>query len=165
MNSILRISSVWFCVLALAARALPSADPAAFFKDVQLATATVVTYDGDKNIMNKGSGFFINEQGHLITSNDVLKGAHSAVVITHDSNEYPVKLVLAECAESGLVKLSVDIPGDSVKFLTPASSVPKTAEQIVAADGTAKTEQAFSGGLVITGRDIPSTGKIRLTKN
>ena len=58
-------------MLALAGRARPSADPAALFKHVQLATTTVVNYDGDKNSLNKGAGFFINEQGHLITNYDI----------------------------------------------------------------------------------------------
>ena len=96
MNIMLRISSVWFCVFVLAARALPSADPAALFKEVRPAIATVVTYDDNKNSLNKGAGFFINGQGNLITNYDVLKGASSAEVTTYDGNDYPVKQVLAE---------------------------------------------------------------------
>ena len=74
MNSMLRISSVWFCVLALVGRAMPAVDPAEIAKEIQPAVATVVTYDSEKNILNKGSGFFINEQGRLITNYEILKG-------------------------------------------------------------------------------------------
>jgi S1-C subfamily serine protease len=128
MNIMLRISSVWFCVFVLAARAMPSADPAALYKEVRPAIAIVVAYDGNKNILSKGTGFFINEQGNLITNYDLLKGAQSAEVIAYDGNDYPIKLVLAESAESGLVEVSVDIPQDAVKVLPSAASAPKVTQ-------------------------------------
>jgi S1-C subfamily serine protease len=145
MNIMLRISSVWLCVFALAARALPSADPATLFKEVRPAIAMVVTYDGNKNSLNKGAGFFINEQGNLITNYDVLKGASSAEVTTYDGNDYPVKQVLAESAQSGLVILSVDIPQNTVKFVQFAVSVPKITEPVITVDVDAKAEQALGG--------------------
>jgi len=160
MNSMLRISSVWFCIFALAGRELPSADPVALFKEVQPAIATVVAYDGDKNSLNKGTGFFINEQGHLVTNYAILNGAYSAEVITNDGNEYPIKSILVESTDSRLVKVSLDIPKDVVKFVRLAGAAPKVAERVIAAESPAKTEQAFSGGIVIAVRDIPSTGKI-----
>ena len=120
MNIILRISSVWFCVLALASRAMPAADPADLLKEIQPAIATVLTYDSEKKNLHKGSGFFINEQGYLITNYGILKGAHSAEVETYNGIKYPIKLILAESPESGLVKVSLDISKDTVKFIRSA---------------------------------------------
>ncbi|MBN2592854.1 MAG: trypsin-like peptidase domain-containing protein, partial [Sedimentisphaerales bacterium] len=160
MDSMLRISSVLFCVLALTGRALPAADPAGLLKEIRPAVATVVTYDSNKNILNKGAGFFINEQGDLITNYDILKRAYSAVVKTSDDKEHPIKLVLVESADSSLVKVSVDIHEDAVKSVKLAALVPKVTEQVIVLDGSRKIEQAFNGGIVIAVRDIPSTGKI-----
>ncbi|MGB2865963.1 MAG: tetratricopeptide repeat-containing serine protease family protein, partial [Sedimentisphaerales bacterium] len=160
MNIMLRISSVCFCVLALAGRAMPASNPAELLKEIQPAIATVITYDGDKNSLNKGTGFFVNEQGHLITNYGILKGAHSAVVKISDGREYPIKLVQGESPDSGLVKVSVDVSEDAVKFVRLAGAVPKVTEQVIVADSSARIEQALSGGIVIAVRDIPSTGKI-----
>ena len=156
MNRMLRISSIWFCLLAFTGRALPAVDPAEFLKEIQPAVVTVVTYDSEKNILNKGSGFFINEQGDLITNFSILKGAHSAEIKNFKGNEYAIKMVLAQSPESGLVKVSVDIPEDTVKFVKLASAVPKVTEQVMTFDNSAK----ISSGIVIAVRDIPSTGNI-----
>ena len=160
MSSMLRISSVWFCVLVLSARAMPSAEPDAFLRDIKPAIATIVTYDQQRNSLNKGSGFFINGQGHLITNYDILKGAHSAEVITYDGNDYPVKLVLAENADSSLAMVAVDIPEDAVKFIRRAETAPKVTERVIAIDGATKTGQDLIGGIIIAVRDIPSAGKV-----
>ena len=54
MNSMLRIYSVWFCVLVLVSRTMPASDPAELLKEIQPAIATVIAYDSEKNILNKG---------------------------------------------------------------------------------------------------------------
>jgi S1-C subfamily serine protease len=42
--------------------------------DVQQAVATIRTFDPDMKPVGLGTGFFINNQGHLITNHHVLKG-------------------------------------------------------------------------------------------
>ena len=55
MKNMLRISSIWFCLFALTGRAIPAAEPAEFLEDIRHAVATIITYDGNKNILNKGA--------------------------------------------------------------------------------------------------------------
>ncbi|MDH3566897.1 MAG: hypothetical protein OEM61_06025, partial [Desulfobacteraceae bacterium] len=37
-------------------------------KKIQPAVVTIVAYDVNRNVTNLGSGFFVDEKGHLITN-------------------------------------------------------------------------------------------------
>ncbi len=129
-------------------------------KEVQPAVVTILTYDKEKKPLSQGTGFFINEKGHLITNYHVLKGAYSATVRTFDGKEFPVKLVLAENEVVDLIKLSVDVPEETVRFIQVAKTVPEVAERIIVVGSPLGLEQTVSEGIVSAVRDIPTIGKI-----
>ncbi|MBA7631579.1 Photosystem I assembly protein Ycf3 [subsurface metagenome] len=129
-------------------------------KIVKPAVVTIETYDKKGKPLGNGSGFFINKQGHLITNYHVLKGAYSTIVKTFDGKEYPVKLILAESETTDLIKVSVDIPEQMVKFIELSQNTPEVGERVIVVGSPLGLEQTVSEGIVSAIRDIPTIGKI-----
>ncbi len=95
-------------------------------KQIQPAVVTVIGYDAQRRIIRLGSGFFINQQGHLITNVHVLAGVSQAEVKTLAGGRYPLKTVLAEDRRLDLIKLAVELPqGPPPIFWRSAPSCPR----------------------------------------
>jgi len=129
-------------------------------KIVRPPVITIETYDKKGKPLGSGSGFFINKQGHLITNYHVLKGAYSTIVKTFDGKEYPVKLILAESETTDLIKVSVDIPEQIVKFIEFSQNTPEVGERVIVVGSPLGLEQTVSEGVISGIRDIPTIGKI-----
>jgi len=129
-------------------------------KEIQPAVVTVITYDKDENLLGQGSGFFIDDKGHVITNYHILVGAYSAKVKACDGKAYPVKLVVAENENIDLIKVSVDMPEKAVKFVQLTNTAPEVAERVLVIGSPMGLEQTVSEGIVSAVRDIPTIGKI-----
>lgn len=129
-------------------------------KKVRPAVVLIETFDKDKKRLGGGSGFFINQKGHLITNYHVLKGAYTAEVKTYDGRMYSVKLVLAERQDVDLIKVLVDIPEKATKFVQVTNTVPEVAERVLVVGSPLGLEQTVSEGIVSAVREIPTIGKI-----
>ena len=92
----LQFSLIFFFILALSSQALAKLSLTKLVKKIQPAVVTVITYDMDKNVLGQGTGFFVDNKGHLITNYHVLKGGYTAEVQTYDGKKYPIKLVIAQ---------------------------------------------------------------------
>jgi tetratricopeptide (TPR) repeat protein len=128
-------------------------------KRIQPAVAKIVVYDMNKQVSSIGSGFFINQKGHLITNHHVLNGAFSAEVIAQDGSKYPIDRVIAQDRYADLVKVSVDIPHMLVQWLTVVDALPVIAEQVLVVGSPLGLEQSVSEGIVSAVREIPNLGK------
>jgi len=91
---ILILISLWVVILSKPLKA--ETDLTELVKVVQPSVATVVAYDVDSNVANIGTGFFVNNKGHLITNHHVLVGKFGAEIKTADGSTYPIKSVVAE---------------------------------------------------------------------
>jgi len=129
-------------------------------KKVQPAVVTVITYDYTKKILGQGSGFFIDENGHLITNYHVLKKAHTAEVKTAEGNKYAIDFIIAENKTMDLVKAHVNIPEPNVQWLEISKDVPKIAEHILVIGSPIGLEQTISEGIIAGFRDVPTAGKL-----
>ncbi|MFZ7127312.1 MAG: tetratricopeptide repeat protein [Desulfobacterales bacterium] len=127
---------------------------------VQKAVVAVQTYDGNMKATGVGTGFFINADGHLITSHHVLDGAFHAAVKTADGERYPIERVLAENSDADLIKVSVDIPPEAMRWIRVTAEVPPVAERIVVVGTPLGLEQTVSEGIVSAIREIPGAGDI-----
>ena len=96
MNRKYRILLVLIFVFLLAGQTFAEISLTKIVKKIQPAVVTVITYDKNNKALSQGSGFFIDNKGHLITNYHVLKGAYSADAKTYDGIKYPVKLVVGE---------------------------------------------------------------------
>ena len=127
-------------------------------KSIQPAVATVVAYDVNNNVANIGTGFFVNKYGHLITNHHVLVGRFSAEIRTADGGIYRIRKIVAESQDTDLIKVSVDIPQDSVRWLQLSDEVPPVAQRVVVVGSPMGLEQSVSDGIISSVREIPGLG-------
>lgn len=127
---------------------------------VQPAVVTIQTFDENMASTGIGTGFFIDSDGSLITNYHVIDGAFAASVKTAEGDSYPVAAVLAENQSVDLVKVSVDIPAEAVRWIAVTGDVPDIAERIVVVGTPLGLEQTVSEGIVSAIRELPGFGNI-----
>jgi S1-C subfamily serine protease len=57
-------------------------------KKTKPAVVFIQTFDKDNKPLGQGSGFFVNNKGHIVTNHHVLEGAYRATVKTLSGKEY-----------------------------------------------------------------------------
>lgn len=85
----------------------------------------IFEYDGT------GSGFFISDNGYIVTNNHVVSGAVTIEVYTqYRSQPYTAKLIgLSECDDLAILKIEIE----DAKYLVLDNSEPKLGQNILAA--------------------------------
>lgn len=129
-------------------------------KQIQPAVVTVMGYDAQGRITRLGSGFFINQGGHLITNVHVVAGASRAEVKTRDGARYPLKAVVAENRGFDLIKFAVEVPQGVPHFLAVSASLPEVGERVLVVGSPLGLEQTVSDGMVSGIRTFPGRGQI-----
>jgi len=129
-------------------------------KNVKPAIVLIQTFDANGQPSASGSGFFINDKGHIITNHHVIEDAYSATVKTISGNDYPVQAVLAKDIESDIVKLSVNIQDANIIPLKLSAAIPAEGEDVIVIGNPLGLESSVSTGIVSAVRDIPAFGKI-----
>ena len=86
-------------------------------KKVKPSVVLIETFDKDNKPISQGSGFFVNNKGHIVTNHHVLKGAYRATVKTSSGMEYPVEGIVAKDIEADIVKLFMKIPDANITIL------------------------------------------------
>jgi len=141
--------------LSLAQENLPE-----IVKKIEPSVVVITTYDKEGKILGQGSGFFISNDGDVITNRHVLQGANRVEVKTSEGKRYSITRVLAEDKEGDLIRVSVDISTSAVKPLGVTRSLPKVGEQVVVIGNPLGLERTVSDGIVSAVREIPEFGKI-----
>ena len=99
---------------------------------IRPAVVAVTVYDDQDEVVNQVSGFFINEDGHVISCRHVLRGASRAEVVTREGKAYAVRWVIAEDPDLDLVQLLVDVPEGEVPYLRMIDVNATNGEQVTA---------------------------------
>jgi len=141
--------------LSLAQKNLP-----AIVKRIAPSTVVILTYDEEGKILGQGSGFFISQNGDVITNWHVLQGASRAEVKTAEGKVYPITQIVAEDREGDIIRVSVDIPVEAVRALSVSTSIPEVGERVIVIGSPLGLERTVTDGIVSTVRDIPTFGKI-----
>ncbi len=110
-------------------------------KRIEPSIVIVFTYRGrfdiylkkkkEDDILRLGSGFFISQNGDIITNYHVLQGAGSAEVKTLDGKTYSITHIVAVDEQSDIIRLSVNIPSQYVLPLPLSATVPEVGERII----------------------------------
>jgi tetratricopeptide (TPR) repeat protein len=129
-------------------------------KKVEPAIVVIVTYDQEGRTLGQGSGFFINQEGDVITNFHVLEEASRAVVRTNDGKEYPVDKIVAEDKAGDLIRVSVKIPKETARPLSVVTTLPEVGERIVVIGTPLGLDRTVSDGIVSAVREIPGFGSI-----
>lgn len=148
-----------FCWLVMAGPINAVTELTKLVNEIRPAVVTVIVYDIDQEVAGIGSGFFIDQDGHLITNYHVLDGRYTAKVKTADGSTYPIKLIVADSKEADLVKVQVEIPSKKFKWVKTADRLPSIAEQILVVGSPMGLEQTVSEGIVSSIREIPTVGE------
>jgi serine protease Do len=145
-------------LIAISDAVLAETDLTELVKTIQPAVATVVAYDVNGNVANLGTGFFVSKEGLLVTNYHVLFGKFSAEIKTADGGTYPIKTIIAQNQATDLLKVKVDIPADSVRWLEVSDEPPLIAQHVVVVGSPMGLEQSVSDGIVSSVRKIPGVG-------
>jgi tetratricopeptide (TPR) repeat protein len=148
-------SIIW---LALTGQLAAEVNLTKLVNKISPAVVTVVVYDVNHRVTNIGSGFFIDENAHLVTNYHVLDGKYAAEVKTADGETYPIKLIVADNRAIDLVKVLVDIPREKIRWIKISKDLPSIAEQVMVVGSPMGLEQTVSEGIVSSIRKIPGVG-------
>ncbi len=129
-------------------------------KRIAPSTVIVFAYDNKGEFLKLGSGFFISQNGDIITNYHVLQGASSAEVKTSDGKTYPITHIVAIDKQSDIIRLSVDIPSKYVHSLSLSETVPEVGERILVYGSPLGLEKTVSDGIVSAIREVPGYGKL-----
>jgi tetratricopeptide (TPR) repeat protein len=148
-----------FC-LAFFLSSLAQEKLSAIVKNIEPSTVVILTYDKEGEILGQGSGFFISQNGDIITNWHVLQGASRAEVKTAQGKVYPINKIVAEDKEADIIRVSVDVPLKAIYPLSISDSIPEVGEPVVVIGSPLGLEQTVTNGIVSAVRDIPEFGKI-----
>jgi len=129
-------------------------------KKIEPSTVIVFTYDDKGEFLQLGSGFFISQNGDIITNYHVLQGASSAEIKTSDEKTYPITYIVAGDEQSDIIRLSVDIPSKYVHSLSLSATVPEVGERILVYGSPLGLEKTVSDGIISAIREVPGYGKL-----
>ena len=129
-------------------------------KRIAPSTVIVFTYDNKGEFLKLGSGFFISQNGDIITNYHVLQGASSAEIKTADEKTYPITYIVAGDEQNDIIRLSVNIPSQYVYPLSLSKTIPEVGERIIVYGSPLGLENTVSDGIVSAIRDIPDYGRI-----
>lgn len=85
-------------------------------KRIEPSVVIVFAYDNKGEFLQLGSGFFISQNGDIITNYHLLYGASSAEIKASDGKTYPITYIMAKDEKNDITRLSVDIPS---KYVLP----------------------------------------------
>ncbi len=129
-------------------------------KRIKPSVVIVFAYNNKGDFLQLGSGFFISQNGDIITNYHVLQGASSAEVKTSDGKTYPITYIVAEDEQNDIIRLSVDIPSKYALPLSLSETIPEIGERIIVYGSPLGLENTVSDGIVSSVREIFDYGKI-----
>lgn len=104
--------------------------------------------------MAQGSGFFISDDGYVVTNQHVVEGGDKFTVKMDDGTEYDAKLIGAD-ERTDLALLKIDGEGNKFTYVDFAPEAPNVGEWVVAVGNPFGLGGSVTAGIVSArGRDI-----------
>lgn len=111
------------------------------------AIAKITTYKEDGTTLHTGTGFFISEDGKLLSAYSLFNGAYKATVTDGGGKTYEVSTVLAADELYDVIKLQVEVP-KKVSFLKMAAAPLAVGAPVYLQPYTADKVKTFATGKV-----------------
>ena len=146
--------------IAILPQEKPMENLPSLIKRIKPSTVIIFVYDDKGEFLKLGSGFFISQNGDVITNYHVLQGASSAEIKTVDEKTYPITYIIAGDEQNDIIRLSVNIPSQYVYPLSLSKTTPEVGERIIVYGSPLGLENTVSDGIVSAIRDIPDYGRI-----
>lgn len=106
------------------------AAPVDVVKKVRPGVVTINVYNKYMQLSGSGNGFFINNNGEVVTNHHVMKGAFHSEIITAKGTKYPIVGIVAENPAKDLIKVKAQLPPGRIKPLSLRSNAPRLTEAI-----------------------------------
>ncbi len=137
------------------------------FKLINPGTVEIKTYRLNKVYYGMGSGFFINEDGLLLTNYHVIDNARAYQATMSDGKVYDIIKVVAYDKEKDIALLQADTKGEKVPYLEIGTELPKVGDAVYAIGSSLGLTGTFSSGIVSyvnrTIKEIPDVNFIQTT--
>ena len=137
------------------------------FDLINPGTVEIKTYRLNHQYWGLGSGFFISEDGLLLTNYHVIEEARAYQVTTSDGTVYDVTRVVAYDIDKDIAILKVNTKGKKMPYLEIAPELPAVGDAVYAIGSSLGLTGTFSSGIVSyvnrTVKDIPNVNFIQTT--
>jgi len=134
----------------------------ALINQTRPAVVTIVVFGSGEKPIRQGTGFFVNNNGHVITNRHVIEGAQQAKIITSEGKEYIANKILAVDTSADLARIRID-SNDQTPSLKLNTSVPKVGERVLIVGSPKGLEQTVSEGIISAVREVPGIGLVYQT--
>ncbi len=118
------------------------------FDLINPGTVEIKTYRLNDQYFGMGSGFFIDENGLLLTNYHVIGEARAYKVTMSDGTVYEVSKVVAYDIDKDIAILQVDTKGKKVPYLEIATELPEVGDAVYAIGSSLGLTGTFSSGIV-----------------
>ena len=134
-------------------------DFSALYKKVAPSVARIDVLDREGKLKS-GTGFFIREDGVLVTNYHVIEGSIKKEVKLSNGEIIPIERIIAENRGTDLVLLKLRAKGRSFSTLKVTDKKIKAGQPVVMMGGPFGLEGTISDGIISEIREIPDVGKI-----
>jgi len=157
-----KITTISVLTLLLSIYFTPSfsqTDLSALVKKVSPSVVSINVYDRENELIGTGTGFFISDQGYLVTNYHVIEDGVRAEAKLFNGEVLPIEGLLSEDIEGDLVLLSLGVTGRSFSSLKLAVKKIDIGQPVVVIGNPFGLEGTVSNGIVSAIRDMPELGK------
>ena len=159
MRTMLRAAMLMLIVLAVSETG-HAQDLTQVIRTVQPSVVTIVAYDVSGRPISQGTGFFIGDDGEVVTNFHVVQGAYRATVRFASGDEVPVRGILGDSEDWDLARLRVDSGWQQITGLPLASKLPEVGTRVIVVGSPLGMEQTVSDGIISAVRTVPSGGHL-----
>lgn len=121
--------------------------------DLAAAYTVEITAENDSYI-STGSGFFISDDGQVVTNYHVIEGMYAITVTDYYGNTYPVTQILAYAADLDIAVLKIEAPTPSAVL---NRSKPKTGAVVYTLGSSDGMTDTFTNGIISNNARVDET--------
>lgn len=137
-------------------------DLSALIKKVIPSVVVINVFNREGKWRGGGTGFFVKEEGLLVTNRHVVDGKASAVAKLSNGEFLPVRGLLSEDGIGDLAMLILEDKGMSFPTLNLTNGKVESGQPIVVIGNPLGHEGTVSEGIVVEVRNVPDVGNIIL---
>lgn len=115
-------------------------------RNTRKAVVMIVSYDANGKVLKTGSGFFVSDNGRVVTNRHVINNVINAIAKTEDGAIYIIVGALADSASLDLAVLKAE--AKQVPFLTIQAVLPEAGSRIAIIGSPLSLEGSLSEGIV-----------------
>lgn len=154
MNNLQKASSM-IAILCVICPALAQTD---LSKGLEPSLVLITCYDKDNKVLARGSGFFTNNNGEVLTRRRIFPAeTQRAEVRTGSGKSYGVRRLPSDGNKADLVFISIDIPPDRVSPVVFTHKKPQVNDRVVTFRLVGTEQQPIEAS--VTGIEVTSSGK------